>query len=99
MRQPPPGILTPIPNCVNLAVKNAATHVIVVRHADRVGVLAHVLGALSEARHNVQGMENIVFSGGHAALARVEVVGEPTAEVLLAIGKSPDVFHVGASAL
>lgn len=89
----------PIPNCVNLAVKNAATHVIVVRHADRVGVLAHVLGALSEARHNVQGMENIVFSGGQAALARVEVVGEPTAEVLAAIGKSPDVFHVGASAI
>lgn len=89
----------PIPNCVNLALKSAATHVIVVRHADRVGVLAHVLRALSEARHNVQGMENIVFSGGHAALARVEVVGEPTPEVLAAIGQSPDVFHVGASAL
>jgi D-3-phosphoglycerate dehydrogenase len=89
----------PIPNCVNLALKSAATHVIVVRHADRVGVLAHVLRALSEARHNVQGMENIVFSGGHAALARVEVVGEPTPEVLAAIGASPDVFHVGASAI
>lgn len=89
----------PIPNCVNLAVKNAATHVIVVRHADRVGVLSHVLRSLSEARHNVQGMENIVFSGGQAALARVEVVGEPTAEVLAAIGSSPDVFHVAASAI
>jgi D-3-phosphoglycerate dehydrogenase len=89
----------PIPNCVNLALKSAATHVIVIRHADRVGVLAHVLRALSEARHNVQGMENIVFSGGQAALARVEVVGEPTAEVLAAIGESPDVFHVGASAI
>ena len=89
----------PIPNCVNLALKSAATHVIVIRHADRVGVLAHVLRALSEARHNVQGMENIVFSGGQAALARVEVVGEPTAEVLAAIGASPDIFHVGASAI
>lgn len=89
----------PIPNCVNLAVKSAATHVIVVRHADRVGVLAHVLRTLSEARHNVQDMENIVFSGGQAACARVDVVGEPSAEVLAAIGTSPDVFHVGASRL
>jgi D-3-phosphoglycerate dehydrogenase len=89
----------PIPNCVNLAVRSAATHVIVIRHADRVGVLAHVLRSLSEARHNVQGMENIVFSGGHAACARVEIVGEPTTEVLAAIAASPDVFHVGASTI
>jgi D-3-phosphoglycerate dehydrogenase len=89
----------PIPNCVNMAVRSAATHVVVVRHADRVGVLAHVLRILSEARHNVQGMENIVFSGGHAACARVEVVGEPAAEVLRAIGESPDVFHVGTSTI
>lgn len=89
----------PIPNCVNMAVRTAATHVVVVRHADRVGVLAHVLRILSEARHNVQGMENIVFSGGHAACVRVEVVGEPSAEVLRAIGESADVFHVGASTI
>lgn len=89
----------PIPNCVNLASRSAATHVIVVRHADRVGVLAHCLRILSEAKHNVQGMENIVFSGGHAACARIEVVGEPAGEVLAAIGASPDVFHVGASSI
>ncbi len=87
----------PIPNCVNLALRSAATHVIVVRHADRVGVLAHVLGVLSAAKHNVQGMENIVFSGSHAACARVEVVGEPTPAILRAIEESPDVFHVSAS--
>ncbi len=89
----------PIPNCVNLAVRSAATHVIVIRHADRVGVLAHVLRSLSEASHNVQGMENIVFSGGHAACARVEIVGEPTAAVLATIAGSEDVFHVSTSSL
>jgi D-3-phosphoglycerate dehydrogenase len=89
----------PIPNCVNLAKKSAATHVIAVRHADRVGVLARVLGILSEARHNVQGMENIVFSGGQAALVRIEIVGEPEEKVLAAIATSPDVFHVGSSAI
>ena len=80
-------------------MRSAATHVVVVRHADRVGVLAHVLRILSEARHNVQGMENVVFSGGHAALARVEVVGEPSPDVLAAIGRSDDVFHVAASTI
>ena len=89
----------PIPNCVNLAKKSAATHVIAVRHADRVGVLARVLGVLSEARHNVQGMENIVFSGGQAALVRIEIVGEPEEKVLAAIAASADVFHVGASSI
>lgn len=89
----------PIPNCVNLAKKSAATHVIAVRHADRVGVLARVLGILSEARHNVQGMENIVFSGGDAALVRIEIVGEPEEKVLAAISSSPDVFHVGSSTI
>jgi D-3-phosphoglycerate dehydrogenase len=88
-----------IPNCVNLARKSAATHVIAVRHADRVGVLARVLGILSEARHNVQGMENVVFSGGQAALVRIEIVGEPDERVLAAIAGSADVFHVGASAI
>lgn len=89
----------PIPNCVNLAAHGAATHVLVVRHADRVGVLAHVLRILSEARHNVQGMENIVFSGGQAACARVEIVGEPSEDVLSAIGESEHVFHVGTSTI
>ena len=88
-----------IPNCVNLAVHGAATHVVVVRHADRVGVLAHVLRRLSENQYNVQGMENIVFSGGQAACVRVEIVGEPTPAVLAAIAESPDVFHVGASTI
>lgn len=89
----------PIPNCVNLAKKSAATHVIAVRHADRVGVLARVLGILSEAHHNVEGMENIVFSGGEAALVRIEIVGEPEEKVLAAIAAHPDVFHVGSSTL
>ncbi len=58
-----------------------------------------MLRTLSEAKHNVQGMENIVFSGSLAACARVEVVGEPTQAVLSAIAESPDVFHVGSSAI
>jgi hypothetical protein len=42
-------------------------------------------------------MENIVFSGSKAGCARVEVVGEPTPELLRAIETNPDIFHVSAS--
>lgn len=87
----------PIPNCVNLAKKSGATHVVVVRHVDRVGVLAHVLHILSEAKHNVEDMQNIVFSGNAAACARIDVVGEPDATVLARIAASDDVFAASVS--
>jgi D-3-phosphoglycerate dehydrogenase len=82
---------------VNLAHKSAATHVVVVRHVDRVGVLAHVLRTLSEAKHNVEDMQNIVFSGNAAACARIDVVGEVSQEVLARIAESPDVFAATVS--
>lgn len=87
----------PIPNCVNLAQKSAATHVVVVRHADRVGVLANILRQLSLASHNVQDMENIIFSGSEAACARIEVVGEPSDEVLNALMQTEHVFAASVS--
>ncbi len=74
-----------IPSCVNLASRTRATHVLVVRHADEVGVLARVLSVLREAGHNVEEMQNTVFSGGAAAIARIAVVGEPAADTLDAL--------------
>lgn len=71
------------PNCVNLAVETQATHLLVVRHRDEVGVLAGVLERLREAGLNVQGMENIIFSGDEgAACARIQLEGAP-AEALV----------------
>jgi D-3-phosphoglycerate dehydrogenase len=87
----------PIPNCVNLAAETEATHVLVVRHADRVGVLATVLDRLRDAGHNVQGMQNILFSGGEAACARIEIVGAPSAETLAGINAEPAVFSAATS--
>ena len=81
-----------VPNCVNLAEKSPATHVLVIRHADRVGVLATVLGALREHGVNVQEMENIVFSGAAAACARIQIDGAPPPSALALITQSPDVY-------
>ncbi|MEZ4337954.1 MAG: NAD(P)-dependent oxidoreductase [Sandaracinaceae bacterium] len=81
-----------IPNCVNLADRTEATHVLVVRHEDRVGVLAGVLSILREAGINVQEMQNILFSGGDAAIARIGVIGEPSPEALALIRRAAHVF-------
>jgi len=85
-------------NCVNLADRTPATHLLVVRHRDEVGVLASVLELLREAAINVEQMENIIFKaasdGGlaRAACARIQVVGEPPAAVLALIGDQDAVF-------
>lgn len=70
-----------VPNVVNLARRTPATHMLVVRHRDRPGVLAHVFDILREANLNVQETENIVFEGAEAAVARINLDGDPAADV------------------
>ena len=71
-----------VPNAVNLASRTPATHVLSVRHRDRVGVLAHVFGVLRAAGINVEKTENVVFAGAEAACVRIQVGRAPQAEVL-----------------
>ncbi|MDQ1610785.1 MAG: D-3-phosphoglycerate dehydrogenase / 2-oxoglutarate reductase [Pyrinomonadaceae bacterium] len=71
-----------VPNVVNLAARTPATHLLVVRHRDRPGVLAQVLNAIREAHINVQEMENIVFEGAEAAVARINLEAAPPAATL-----------------
>ena len=71
-----------VPNCVNIARRTPATHLLVVRHRDRVGVLAHVFGSLKDAGINAQQTENIVFEGASAAIARIQLDQEPPLGVL-----------------
>jgi D-3-phosphoglycerate dehydrogenase / 2-oxoglutarate reductase len=67
-----------VPNVVNLAKRTPATHMLVVRHRDRPGVLAHVFNHLRRDNLNVQETENIVFEGAEAAVARINLDGEPS---------------------
>ena len=71
-----------VPNVVNLALQTPATHRLVVRHLDRPGVLAGVLDAIKAEQINVQEMENIVFEGAAAAVARINLDNAPTKETL-----------------
>jgi D-3-phosphoglycerate dehydrogenase len=71
-----------VPNVVNLARHTPATHRLVVRHLDRPGVLASVLDAIKAEHINVQEMENIVFEGAAAAVARINLDNAPSTETL-----------------
>jgi D-3-phosphoglycerate dehydrogenase len=66
-----------VPNVVNLAKKTPATHMLVVRHCDRPGVLAHVFEHLRKGEINVQETENVIFEGAQAAVARINLDGAP----------------------
>jgi D-3-phosphoglycerate dehydrogenase len=74
-----------VPNVVNLARTTPATHMLVVRHRDRPGVLAHVFERLRAGNINVQETENVIFDGAEAAVARINVDGEPPAALLATI--------------
>lgn len=71
-----------VPNVVNLAQRTPATHRLVVRHRDRPGVLAQVLDAIKAEQINVQEMENIVFEGAEAAVARINLDKAPSRATL-----------------
>jgi D-3-phosphoglycerate dehydrogenase len=83
------------PNVVNVARKSPATHLLVVRHFDRVGVLADVFDQLKAAGINVQETENIVFEGAVAAVARIHLDQAPSDQVLEAIrAKTNEIIEV-----
>jgi D-3-phosphoglycerate dehydrogenase len=84
-----------VPNVINLAARTPATHTLVVRHLDRPGVLASVLDAISEANINVQEMENIVFEGSQAAVARINLDTAPTPETMSTIQHgNPNIIEI-----
>jgi D-3-phosphoglycerate dehydrogenase len=88
-----------VPNVVNLAAQSPATHLLTVRHLDRVGVLAAVLAVVREAGWNVQEMENLVFAGAQAACARIRFDGTPDPAVLARIRAQEHVLNATALAL
>ncbi len=71
-----------VANVVNVLPSRDTGWSIIVRHRDRVGVLASVLGALREENTNVQEMQNVIFRGNEAASATIVVQREPTEALL-----------------
>lgn len=72
-------------NCVNLAGRTPARWQLVVRHYDRVGVLAFVMGQIRRAGINIEEVQNLVFDGAAAASCRIQLDAEPNPELLAAL--------------
>ena len=69
-------------NAVNIRAKAQEDVSLVVRHYNRVGVLASVLDELKDAGINIEEMENTIFEGAH------------TASCALKLDKAPDADHL-----
>jgi D-3-phosphoglycerate dehydrogenase / 2-oxoglutarate reductase len=81
-------------HCVNLDPDRLGSIALSVRHLDQVGVLAHVLDALSAEHLNVQHMVNRVFRGGTAAVAFIDVEGQVPKDLLEALHTIPGVLGI-----
>jgi D-3-phosphoglycerate dehydrogenase len=86
-------------NCVNRAASTPATTLLTVRHLNKPGVLAHVFYTLGQAKLNVEEMENIIYAGGEAACARIQLDDTPREEHLAVIRKNENVLSVALSSL
>lgn len=73
------------PNVVNIRTKTAAVINLVVRHYNKVGVIASVLVLLREAGVNIEEMENLVFEGGTAACCTLKLDQKPSADIIAKI--------------
>ena len=69
-------------NCVNRHARSPARGQLLVRHLDRVGVLARVLEVISGAQISVKDMQNTIFDDTGAAVATITLERTPSAETL-----------------
>lgn len=89
-----------VPNVVNRLARSSATHVLTIRHRNRPGVLAHVFGVLAGASINVEEVENIIYHGAQATLARIHLDGQPEVAALKRIREgNPDIISAELSEL
>ncbi len=82
-------------HCVNRLARSAAISLLSVRHRNRPGVLAHVFRVLADRSINVEEVENIIYHGAEATLARIHLDAEPDASALQAIREgNPNILGV-----
>jgi len=89
-----------VPNVVNISGTSSARYQLVVRHVEKTGALAHVLGVLKRNGVHVKELDNTVFEGGKAACAKIRVETRPSDSCLAEImAFSSEILHVDLVAL
>lgn len=81
------------PVAVNLCASGPAKCNLVVRHLNRVGVLAGLLDGLRKEEINVEEMENVIFAGGAAACCMLLLSAEPSSHFLTALNQEEAILY------
>ena len=81
-------------NTVNMCARSPATYSLVVRHFNRVGVLASVLDLLREEGINVEEMENTIFEGAKAACCTLQLDTAPSDAAIAALHQNESILQV-----
>ena len=82
------------PVTVNLCARSNATCHLVVRHYNRVGVLASILDGLRSQEINVEQMDNVIFDGEHAACCTLLLSQEPSEKFMAFLKAEEAILHV-----
>jgi D-3-phosphoglycerate dehydrogenase len=88
-----------VPNVVNLCATSPARFALVLRMADRVGVLANTLNVLKRHGINIEEISNAVFDGARATCTKLRVSARPSEACLEEIRAFGEVLHVDVVAL
>ena len=83
------------PNVVNVRTAGAGSRLLI-RHYNRVGVLARVLDQLRDDGINIEEMLNLIFKNGETASCSITVDRIPSESVLARIRQHPDIIEVTA---
>jgi D-3-phosphoglycerate dehydrogenase len=81
-------------NVVNSRDKTEDGTILMIRHYNRVGVLASVLNVLREAGINVEDMENNIFNGSAAAIASLKLDKTLSADVINQISSNEFIIQI-----
>ena len=82
------------PNVVNVRAAGETGSTLVIRHYNRVGVLARVLNQLRDEGINIEEMQNLIFQNNEAASCSITVDKAPSTAVLARIGQDADIIEV-----
>ncbi len=83
-----------VPNVVNICRNTPARFTLVLRLADRVGVLANALNVIKRHGLNIEECTNTVFDGANAACTKLRLTGRPTEACLQEIRAFEEVLYV-----
>ncbi len=81
-------------NAVNLRERSTSGVSLVVRHYNRVGVLAGVLDELRNAGINIEEMENTILTGGTTASCTLKLDHEPDEATVKAVSDGKNIIQV-----